>query len=82
MLTATIKITATCYDELILALDEVKKGFEKEYACGLDCRQDGITKYDFHVSGEESKTKECKHCGSSIFYEDEISICPECDEEF
>ena len=79
MLKATITVSATSYDELVYALDEVKNHFQNEMRGGTDPREDGITSYYFDVQGEESPHVVCEHCGYHMCYEGaEPSVCIDC----
>jgi hypothetical protein len=74
-----IDIQATTWDELEFALEEVKKKVSESYSGGNDEREDGITNYQFAVTGEESPYIVCPHCQTNVYYEgDKPSICDNC----
>jgi len=79
MLTTTITINATNEEEILYALEEVKKKLEAGNLFGNDQREDGITDYDFETEGEESDSIVCSECGSYNYYEGEVpTTCHDC----
>ena len=81
MLKLNIEVTATNWEEFEYALQEVQKKIGMQNVSGADEREDGITAYNFSVSGEESKSVECKNpdCNSINYWEDELpNTCWSC----
>jgi len=82
MLTTTITINATTEEEIIYALEEVKRKMDAGNLFGSDEREDGITNYDFETDGEESEYIECPECQDYTYYEGKKpSLCYNCGKE-
>lgn len=73
MLKCVIHIEGTNEEEIQYTLEEVLRKIKEGNEFGKDSREDGINKYDFDISGEESDYIECPHpdCQSKVYYETE-----------
>jgi len=79
MLTTNIIINATNEEEILYALEEVKRKLEAGNLFGNDQREDGITDYNFKTDGEESEYIVCPKCSSYNYYEDKKpTTCFDC----
>jgi len=79
MLKCVINIEATTEEEIQYTLQEVMRKLEAGNLAGMDAREDGITKYDFDISGEESPYIECPYCEENTYYEgDKPTTCDGC----
>ena len=79
MFKVDIDITATTWEEIEMALDEVKRKISENYSGGNDSREDNITTYMYAVTGEESPFIECRHCQGNVYYEDtKPTMCDSC----
>jgi len=83
MLKCIININAITEEEIQYTLQEVMRKLEAGNLVGMDEREDGITGYNFDITGEESPSIECPHCQSTVYYEgDKPTTCDSCREDF
>ena len=79
MLKAIINIEATTWEEIEFALQEVMKNVGQQYFMVQNEREDGITKFDYHIVGDESPFIECENCNATNYYEDNVpNTCYDC----
>ncbi len=83
MLTATIELTGVTEDELVFALEEVKKVLEAGNRSAYETREDDTGSYSLEVTGEESEYIVCPNCGYYNYIVDEDKkpeVCFDCKE--
>ena len=81
MLIATIALSGVTYDELGMALDEVRKGITRELSSGSECREDNSGSYSFNVAGKESNIWICMKCRADNYEDLDNDECRQCGEE-